>query len=175
MSFCRQCGSVVSDQAGQCGQCGAPIQSVSGQSVPGQSMPNQSGAATAATPASTTAPFDYYIRAFHLYAEFRGRASRPAFWYFVLFDVLFGIGFSIIDEIFHPDFFGHVDAELNSLYNLLTLLPSIAVLVRRLHDTDRSGWLALLMLIPVLGWIPLIIFLCQPSDTAVNQHGVSSD
>ena len=100
---------------------------------------------------------------FKKYATFEGRATRSEYWWFVLFTFLGSAAAGIIGQAF------------SGLFSLAVLLPSIAVGARRLHDTDRSGWLALLMLIPVLGWIPLIIFLCQPSDTAVNQHGVSSD
>jgi uncharacterized membrane protein YhaH (DUF805 family) len=84
------------------------------------------------------------------YADFNGRASRPEYWWFFLFIVIVGVGLSIVSEM------------LSSLFYLGTLLPSTAVATRRLHDIDKSGWLQLIALIPVLGWIAIIYLLAQP-------------
>ncbi|HCY64913.1 MAG TPA: DUF805 domain-containing protein [Oxalobacteraceae bacterium] len=84
------------------------------------------------------------------YADFNGRASRPEYWWFVLFIVVVGFGLSLISDM------------LSSVFYLGTLLPSIAAAARRLHDTDKSGWLQLIGLIPVLGWIAIIYLLAQP-------------
>lgn len=86
---------------------------------------------------------------FSKYAEFNGRASRPEFWWWVLFTVLAGLAAGIIGE------------TASALFSLATLLPSLAVGARRLHDTNRSGWLQLLWLIPVIGWILVIVWLAQ--------------
>ena len=58
-----------------------------------------------------------------------------------------------------------------SLYSLGTLVPNLAVGVRRLHDTGRSGWWSLIGLIPLVGWILLIIWYCQKEDEAENRYG----
>jgi len=86
------------------------------------------------------------------YAEFKGRASRSEYWWFVLFTIIASIVLSF------------VSSTLSGLFSLGMLLPSIAAATRRLHDTDRSGWLQLIGLIPVLGWIAIIYFLAQPGS-----------
>jgi uncharacterized membrane protein YhaH (DUF805 family) len=86
---------------------------------------------------------------FTKYANFNGRASRSEYWWFVLFIVIGDIVLSFV---------GH---GTPLLFGLATLLPSIAAAARRLHDTDRSGWMQLLGLIPILGWLVVIYFLVQ--------------
>lgn len=122
-------------------------------------------------PASTEGTVDNIIDAvrscFQNYATFSGRARRPEYWYFVLFTTLVSIGLSIIDTTL----FGLRVSPLSSIFSLGVFLPGLAVLVRRLHDTDRSGWLALLGLVPLVGWIVLIVFCCQPGTKGRNQYG----
>ncbi len=98
------------------------------------------------------------------YATFSGRAGRPEYWWFFLFNFIVSIITNIIDRAV-----GNV--LIGSLVSLALLVPSIAVLVRRLHDTNRSGWWALLILIPIVGWIVLIIFAAMPGDQGPNTHG----
>ena len=86
---------------------------------------------------------------FRKYVAFGGRATRSEYWWFVLFTFLVSLVASFVSQ------------ALSSLFSLAVLLPSIAVGVRRLHDTDRSGWFLLLWLIPVIGWIILIVFAVQ--------------
>lgn len=86
---------------------------------------------------------------FSKYADFDGRASRSEYWWFVLFIVLVGFGVSIVSEM------------LALVFYVGTLLPSIAAAARRLHDTNRSGWLQLIALIPLIGWLIVIYFLIQ--------------
>ena len=83
------------------------------------------------------------------YADFSGRATRPEYWWFVLFVVLGGILLSLISSI------------LGGVFSLATLLPSLAAATRRLHDTQRSGWWQLIGLVPVIGVIVLLVFLAQ--------------
>ena len=94
---------------------------------------------------------------FKKYADFHGRASRPEFWWFTLFVFLASAAISIVSGV------------LSGLFSLAVLLPSIAAATRRLHDTGRSGWWQLIGLIPLIGWIVLVVFLAQdgkPSDQA---------
>jgi len=86
---------------------------------------------------------------FMKYADFNGRASRSEYWWFVLFTTLVGAAFSIFSE------------ALAGLFHLAVLLPWLAAGTRRLHETNRSGLLQLLWLLPVIGWIILIVFLAQ--------------
>lgn len=99
------------------------------------------------------------------YAVFGGRATRPEYWWFFLFNVLVGIAAGILDGIFstYP--------VIEALATLALLVPGIAVAVRRLHDTNRPGWWYLILLIPIVGIIVMVIFLVQPSDPADNQYG----
>jgi uncharacterized membrane protein YhaH (DUF805 family) len=102
--------------------------------------------------------FDHYVK-------FDGRASRPAFWWWFLFGVLVGIGASIIDAIIGS--FGVV----SGLAALALLLPNLSVAIRRLHDTDHTGWWVLIGLIPIIGFIVLLIFYLRQSDPGENQYG----
>ena len=104
---------------------------------------------------------------FHNYVGFSGRASRSEFWYWVLFTVLVGIVASIID-------FGVLSSDaspISSIWSLVTFLPSLAMGVRRLHDTDRSGWWWLIAFIPLIGFIVLIVFWCFEGTRGPNRFG----
>jgi hypothetical protein len=83
------------------------------------------------------------------YADFTGRASRPEYWWFILFTVLVSVACSIVSDY------------LSAIFSLAVLLPSIAAATRRLHDTGRSGWWQLNLLVPIVGLIVLIVFLAQ--------------
>ncbi|WP_114748189.1 DUF805 domain-containing protein [Pleomorphovibrio marinus] len=110
-------------------------------------------------------PFDYYLNTLkNNYAQFSGRARRSEFWYFALFNFLIGVGLAIVDV-----FVGTM--ALNGLYSLAVLVPSIAVAVRRLHDTGKSGLWVLAGFIPVIGFIILLVFLVQDSQPYQNQYG----
>ena len=86
---------------------------------------------------------------FSKYADFSGRATRSEFWWWALFVLLVSAAAGIISEV------------LSGIFSLAVLLPYLAVGARRLHDTDRSGWLQLIGLIPLIGWIVLIVWFAQ--------------
>ncbi|TCS37410.1 uncharacterized membrane protein YhaH (DUF805 family) [Paucimonas lemoignei] len=96
------------------------------------------------------------------YADFNGRASLSEYWWFVLFIVAGGFAISFVSDL------------LGMLFSLATLVPSIATAARRLHDTDKSGWLQLIALIPVLGWIAVIYLLVQPAKEP-NRFGMAPE
>ena len=102
---------------------------------------------------------------FNKYIEFSGRASRSEFWWFALFSAIMGVVTSILDLAL-----GTI-AAINLLFSLAVLLPTLAVSVRRLHDTDRSGWWLLLTLIPIVGWLVLLYFYVQKGTDGDNRHG----
>ena len=77
---------------------------------------------------------NYYKEALKKYNKFSGRANRTEYWYFVLFNSLISIGFSILDSILG------IDKILETIYSLAVLIPSVAVGVRRMHDVNKSGW-----------------------------------
>jgi uncharacterized membrane protein YhaH (DUF805 family) len=109
------------------------------------------------------------------YVEFGGRARRAEYWWFVLFSILVGIVASILDMALGMDFEGSVMSGglFNLIANLALLLPSLAVAVRRLHDTDRSGWWILIVLIPLIGAIVLLVFFVQDGTPGPNRFGPS--
>ena len=105
------------------------------------------------------------------YAEFSGRARRAEYWYFVLFYLLIYIGVTIIDRILGTYSSTAGVGLLQTLFSLSVLIPSIAVGIRRLHDTDRSGWWLLIAFIPLIGAIVLLIFTVQEGTSGDNQYG----
>lgn len=104
--------------------------------------------------------FDESIRVcFSKYADFSGTASRSEYWWFMLFLFLGSAAASVVSQ------------NLGTLFLIATLLPSLAAASRRLHDTERSGWWQLICLIPVAGFIVLIVFLAQEGKPAAQATG----
>ncbi len=89
---------------------------------------------------------------FSKYATFSGRASRSEYWWFALFCALGCTAAGVLDD------------KASALFMLGTLLPSLAAANRRLHDTGRSGWWQLVVLIPLLGFLIIIYFLCEDTQ-----------
>ena len=105
---------------------------------------------------------------FAKYADFSGRARRSEYWYFVLFNFLVNLVITGIGGMIFRDWL--VNA-LSGLYSLCVIVPALAVLVRRLHDTGKSGWFALFVLIPAVGALIEIYFLVQDSQPGNNLYG----
>ena len=111
------------------------------------------------------------------YATFSGRAPRSEYWWWLLAMIILFTVLALIDgaliapmvgmDAFQPD----AGQPLSLVVSLGLLLPNLAVTVRRLHDTDRSGWWILLGLIPVIGTIVLLVFYVQPGTAGSNQFG----
>ncbi len=95
---------------------------------------------------------------FSKYADFEGRATRSEFWWWMLFVFLASAATGIVSEV------------LSGVFSLAVLLPNLAAGARRLHDTDRSGWLQLIALIPLIGWILLIVW-CAQEGKEPNRFG----
>ena len=112
--------------------------------------------------------FDAIRSVLSQYVGFSGRALRSEYWYWVLFTVLVSIGTSILDYALFP--FSNV-SPLNSITNLVLLLPGLAVSARRLHDIGRSGWWLLLALVPLVGWIILLVWTATRGDATANRFG----
>ncbi|OCG61711.1 DUF805 domain-containing protein [Gilliamella sp. GillExp13] len=107
------------------------------------------------------------------YANFNGRARRQEYWMFTLFSFLLNLALSIVGAILIS-----ISTSLVSVTNIISFvawaalfLPSLAVAVRRLHDTDRSGWWVLIVLVPLIGAIVLLVFACMDSTPGSNQYG----
>jgi len=114
---------------------------------------------------------NWYIEVLKKYAVFSGRARRKEYWYFALFNLIFSLVLGFIDGVI-----GTFSPEtglglLGGIYSLAILIPSLAVSVRRLHDTGRSGWWLLVALIPLIGVIVLLVFTVQDSHQGANEYG----
>ena len=108
------------------------------------------------------------------YAQFRGRARRAEFWWFMLFLFVLGIGVDLTDTmIFGYSWEEYAMGPMGAVYTLATIIPSIAVGVRRLHDTNRSGWWSLLVLVPLIGWIILIVWWAKSGAQEQNRYGAA--
>lgn len=108
---------------------------------------------------------------FYKYATFGGRAGRSEFWFAALFTFLVSTAAGIINP-------GHLDANgfqqsgtLQNLWSFATIVPNLAIGFRRLHDTNRSGVNLLWALLPLVGWIILIVRLAKDSEPGANQYG----
>jgi uncharacterized membrane protein YhaH (DUF805 family) len=101
------------------------------------------------------------------YADFNGRAARPEFWWFLLFNVIVLAILSVVDAVV----FGSGKQFLAILYDLAVLIPSLAVSVRRLHDKDKSGWWVLIALVPIIGGLLLLYWYATPGTEGDNQFG----
>lgn len=108
---------------------------------------------------------NWYLHVLRNYAKFDGRAHRTEYWMFVLFNFVIGLLFALIDGLLDTKIF-------YTLYALAVLIPSLAVLFRRLHDTGRSGWWWLIGFVPVIGWIVLLVFTLQRGDEGTNAYGM---
>ena len=113
--------------------------------------------------------FDAIKFGFSNYANFQGRSRRSAYWWWFLFNALVSAAFSILSGGDEENFF----ATLGSLAGLALLLPGLAYGVRRLHDTNRSGWHLLYGLIPIAGFIMLLIWFVQDSEPGDNRFGAN--
>ena len=114
---------------------------------------------------------NWYLEALRKYAVFGGRARRKEYWFFILFNIIFAAVLAVIDWIT-----GTYNVEtgiglLGTLYALAVFIPGISVLVRRLHDTDRSGWWFWIVLIPLIGWIWIFVLLVLEGTSGQNQYG----
>lgn len=146
MVFCRACGGILHSSAPACPHCGAP-QSFAG----GDGVPRTFGTSIG--------------MCFSEYVTFSGRAPRAEFWWFVLFVTLVHVAFGAVATQFTAAMI------LYGLFSLVVFLPYLSVMVRRLHDRDRSGWWYWIILIPVVGAIVLLVWLCSRGTRGPNRFG----
>lgn len=109
---------------------------------------------------------NYYLAVLKKYAVFEGRSSRAEYWYFVLFNFIISLAIAIITVSI-----GDNQQGLMSLYSLALFLPGLGVSIRRLHDVGKSGWMILISLIPIVGFIWLLVLLVTDSNPGENKYG----
>lgn len=114
---------------------------------------------------------NWYLQVLRNYANFSGRARRKEYWMFALFNMIFAVGLMVADNMLGlaAEPFGY--GPLYGLYTLFVLLPGLAVMVRRLHDVGKSGWMALIIFIPLVGAIWLLVLLVMDGEANENQYG----
>lgn len=115
--------------------------------------------------------FDHYVK-------FDGRASRSAYWWWALFVFIVGIVANVLDGVFGLQQFREFNGQMyaaggviSGIATLALLLPNLSVTIRRLHDTDRSGWWWFIVIIPVVGWIIYLYFMIARGTPGPNRFG----
>lgn len=164
--FCKNCGKEINENAAVCIHCGVSAGSGNKYCSNCGAQPDPLAIVCIKCGAplkkknpnkKTVNSFGGAISAcFSKYATFSGRANRSEYWFWVLFYFIFAI-----------------IPMINFVAVLVFFLPSLAVLVRRLHDTGRSGWWYFIALVPFIGWIWLLVLLCKESEEGENEYGVN--
>lgn len=117
--------------------------------------------------ATDRSPIDWYKKVLSQYADFAGRARRSEYWWFVAVNLGVALAITVVLGILSDT----LASLASALYGLAVFVPGLAVSVRRLHDTGRSGWHLLAGLIPLLGAIYLIYVMVQEGDAGDNEYG----
>ena len=113
---------------------------------------------------------NWYVAVLKKYVEFNGRASRTEFWMFALFNFIASVVLRVIDGVLGLKT-AHGVGLLATIYGLAVLLPYLGVAARRLHDSGRSAWWLLLLLVPIVGWLILLVFYILESQPGDNAYG----
>lgn len=110
---------------------------------------------------------EWYLKVLKNYAEFSGRARRKEFWMFTLIHLIITYGLIILGGVLELQFL----SVIAGIYILGAIIPNLAVSVRRLHDTGKSGWWILVSLVPFIGGIWFLILAATEGDTGANEYG----
>jgi uncharacterized membrane protein YhaH (DUF805 family) len=113
---------------------------------------------------------NWYLEVLRKYAVFDGRARRQEYWMFTLIGAMLPVALVVLAAMLGTNM-ENTSSMIIGAYYLAILLPSLAVAVRRLHDTGRSGWWLVVAVIPLIGSIALLIFTLQDSEQGTNQYG----
>lgn len=113
----------------------------------------------------------WYLTVLRNYADFNGRARRKEYWMFILYNMIFAIIAIILDNILGIKMDGIGYGPIYLLYLIAIIIPSLSVLVRRLHDVGKSGWMFFITLIPIIGTIWLLVLMMSDSNPGQNQYG----
>lgn len=116
---------------------------------------------------------NYFLNAIqNHYADFKGRARRKEYWMFALFQFIFAVVAALLDNLLGLTFDDVIPyGWIYLLYGLAMFLPALSIAVRRLHDSGKSGWFYLVVLIPLAGPIWLLVLLCTDSEHGPNKWG----
>jgi len=114
---------------------------------------------------------NWYLDVLKKYVVLEGRAQRQEYWYFILFNLLVTAALMGVDMLIGQ--FNELTGLglLSGIYTMLVMLPGFSVTVRRLHDTGRSGWWALVGIVPLLGGLVLLVFMVLDSEPGSNRFG----
>jgi uncharacterized membrane protein YhaH (DUF805 family) len=116
---------------------------------------------------------NWYLKVLKQYADFNSRARRKEYWMFFLFNIIFGGIAMILDNVLGIAIEGVGYGPLYGVYALVLFIPGLAVVVRRLHDIGKSGWMLLITLIPLIGAIWLLVLLLTDSNPEENLYGAN--
>ncbi|MFM7195361.1 MAG: DUF805 domain-containing protein [Bacteroidota bacterium] len=116
---------------------------------------------------------NWYLKVLNNYAVFTGRARRSEFWMFLLFNLIFAVVATILDNILGTTIDPLPYGLIYLLYVLAVFIPGLAVTVRRLHDVGKSGWMYFIVLIPLVGAIWLLVLLATDSNPGENKYGAN--
>lgn len=110
---------------------------------------------------------NWYIKVIVQFFDFSSRARRREFWTFNLISLAISMTLRIMDVVFNTFYF----SIFATIYGMLVFIPSLAVSLRRLHDVGKSAWYIFLVLIPLIGWIWLLILFSMDGEEKHNQWG----
>lgn len=158
-AFCAVCGTAVAGAAPASGSANAGAPASAAPATSGSGKPLQTG----------RLGFVDAVKSFFAnYVNFEGRATKSAYWFAALFLFLVAMAASILGQGMSDQLGSN---PISSLISLGTLLPNLSVGIRRMHDTGRSGTYLLWALLPIVGWILVIVALAANSESADNKYG----
>jgi len=157
---CNKCHRDNPDDAQFCGGCGTSLN---------VSTITNTGVSSAELP---MVDFGTGVKlGFQRYVDCKGRSTRAEYWWWALFTSAVALILIPIDIISgtHSLLWGM--GLLGGLFSLATIIPSLAVGVRRLHDINRTGWWMLLWLVPEIGWVVLIVWAIERGNKGLSKYG----
>ena len=152
---CPTCGKENESSAQFCGICGTQL----------SDQPTTANQSDMGSPNHMVGFGDAISLGFKNYINFNGRATRAEYWWWFLFIVVTGVVLGTIDSITGIN-------ALQSIFNLATLIPGLALGARRLHDIGKSGWWQLLWFAIIVGWIIMIVWYCKPGNQLGNKYNI---
>lgn len=114
---------------------------------------------------------NWYFHCLTKFAEFKGRAQRKEYWYFVLISIVIFVALNIVDHSIGTVVSKSGIGLFSGFYSVVVFIPNIAVSIRRLHDTNRTGWWILVNFIPLIGLLILLVFFVLDSTPGDNRFG----